>query len=78
MWIVTAVALFLAHYLAAQGIAWLANHWRFCDSVSCFEDSYNNSWFVLPTSTVLDCAIAAVAALKRWTLSYSDRSDRFR
>lgn len=65
MWIVTAVALILANYLAAQTVAWLALVGGF---VTPFVMHAGHATPVLLFSyiAILDCAVAAVSRLKRW------------
>lgn len=66
MWIVTAIALTLAYYLTAQSVAWLALIGGFVTPF-LFETSYTSPIFFLTYIAVLDCGVAAIARLKRWT-----------
>lgn len=70
MWIVTAIALLLAHYLAAQSVAWLALIGGF-GAPFLFRTSYANPIVLFGYTGVLSCAVAAVGALKRWNYLFT-------
>jgi uncharacterized membrane protein len=65
MWIVTGAALVLASGLGAQSAAWLGVVGGFLTPV-LFATKYDNPIALFGYIGVLNCAIAAVAALKRW------------
>ena len=65
MWIVTAIALGLAHYLTTQTIAWLGIVGGFL-TPPLFHTTYANSIVLFGYTGVLSCAIAAIGGLKRW------------
>ena len=66
MWIVTAIALGLAYSLAAQSVAWLAIAGGFVTPF-LLDTSYTNPVLFVTYIGVLDCGVAAIARLKRWT-----------
>ena len=66
MWVVTAVALALANYLAAQSVAWLAIIGGFVTPL-LLTTGYTNPILFIVYIGVLDCAVAAVVRLKRWS-----------
>src|SRR6266404_1669733 len=66
MWVVSAVALALANYLAAQSVAWLAVIGGFVTPL-LFSTGYTNPILFVAYIGVLDCAVAAVVRLKRWS-----------
>ena len=66
MWIVTAIALGLAHYLAAQSVAWLAIVGGFVTPF-LFDTGYTNPVLFVTYIAVLDCGVAAIARLRHWT-----------
>ena len=65
MWIVTAIALGLATYLAGQSIAWLGIIGGFI-TPAFFRTIYASPIVLFGYSGVLSCAVAAIGALKRW------------
>ena len=66
MWVVTVVALVLANYLAAQSVAWLAVIGGFVTPL-LLSTGYTNPILFVIYIAVLDCAVAAVVRLKRWS-----------
>ncbi|HEY6069863.1 MAG TPA: DUF2339 domain-containing protein, partial [Chthoniobacterales bacterium] len=65
MWIVTAVALVLANYVAAQAVAWLALVGEFLTPF-LLRTGYTNEILLITYVAVLNCAVAALARLKQW------------
>jgi len=65
MWLVTAGALVLAHYVQSQTAAWLGAIGGFITPF-LFETSYAAPLLIFGYIAVLSCAVAAVGALKRW------------
>jgi uncharacterized membrane protein len=65
MWIVTAGALFLAHYIQSQTTAWLGAIGGFVTPF-LFETDYAAPLLLFGYIAVLTSAIAAISALKRW------------
>jgi uncharacterized membrane protein len=65
LWIVTAVALVLANYLAAQSVAWLALVAGFVTPF-LMHVGYTDAILLLSYIAVLDCGVAAIARLKQW------------
>ena len=65
MWIVTGGTLFLAHHLKSQAAVWLAIIGGFITPI-LFQKTYSNPVVLFGYVGVLSCAIAAIAALKRW------------
>jgi uncharacterized membrane protein len=66
MWIVTVGALALANYLAVQSVAWLALIGGFITPL-LLSTGYTNPILFVIYIGVLDCAVAAVVRLKRWS-----------
>ena len=65
MWVVTAIALFLATGLVAQSMAWLGLIGGFFTPI-LFRTTYENPMVLFGYIGVLSCGVAAVGALKRW------------
>jgi uncharacterized membrane protein len=65
MWIVTALALFLASHRAAQSVAWLGVIGGFLTPALLWT-THDNPVALFGYIGVLNCGIAAVGALKRW------------
>src|SRR5947209_1113768 len=66
MWIVTAGALALANYLAAQSVTWLAVIGGFVTPL-LLSTGYTNPILFVVYIGMLDCAVAAVVRLKGWS-----------
>jgi uncharacterized membrane protein len=65
MWILTGLALFLAARADAQSVAWLGVIGGFTTPI-LLGTNYDNPAALFGYIGILDCAIAAVAVLKRW------------